>query len=81
MPYGFGDYSLDPLSAYESPMYGPIPDYGTPDYHDPAGAFASGGGASAHQGYTPMGALLFGDNVYNIAVALLQWIRMTRPIE
>jgi hypothetical protein len=76
----FGDYSIDPLSDYESPMYGPIPEYGAPDYTDPAAAYA-GGSANPHEGYTPMGALLFGDNVYNIAVSIMQWIRLTRPIE
>jgi hypothetical protein len=80
MPYGFGGDSIDPLADYESPMYGPMPDFGIPDYRHPTEAFAAGPGAM-HQGYTPMGALLLGDNVYNIAVAVMNWIRMVRPIE
>jgi hypothetical protein len=77
----FGDYSIDPLSNYESPMYGPYPDYSTPDYGNPMAAFSAGAGGGSHAGYTPMGALLLGDNVYNIAVSIMQWIRMVRPIE
>ena len=80
MPFGFGEYHIDPMSDYESPMYGPMPDYGAPDYSNPTEAFASGP-RSTHPGYTPMGALLFGDNVYNIAVSVMQWIRMTRPLD
>jgi hypothetical protein len=79
MAYGFGGYDIDPLSEYESPMYGPYPDFEVPDYSNPMQPF-SGGGAS-HQGYTPMGALLLGDNVYNIAVSIVNWIRMIWPIE
>ena len=80
MPYGFGGYSLDPLSDYESPMYGPMPEFGMPDYGNPMEPFAAGPGAT-HQGYTPMGALLLGDNVYNIAVSIMNWVRMIRPLE
>jgi hypothetical protein len=80
MAYGFGgSSSIDPMSTYESPMYGPMPDYGTPDYRDPMASFATGPGA-VHQGYTPMGALLLGDNVYNIAISVMHWIRMIRPM-
>jgi hypothetical protein len=76
----FGAYDIDPLSDYESPMYGPGPDYNQPDFDDPMAPFSSpaGGGQS---GYTPMGALLFGDTAYNIYVSILNWIRMTRPVE
>jgi hypothetical protein len=80
MAYGFGGDSLDPLADYESPMYGPMPDFGAPDYSNPMEQFSTGAGAM-HQGYTPMGALLLGDNVYNIAVAVMNWIRMIRPVE
>jgi len=80
MAYGFGGPDIDPLSEYESPMYGPGHDYNQPDDGDPAAPFSTGPG-SAHQGYTPMGALLLGDNVYNIAVSVMNWIRMVRPIE
>ena len=80
MAYGFGGPDIDPLSEYESPMYGPGHDYNQPDYGDPAAPFSTGQ-ATAHQGYTPMGALLLGDNVYNIAVSVMNWIRMVRPIE
>jgi hypothetical protein len=80
MAYGFGSDSLDPLSDYESPMYGPMPDFGAPTFGNPMEPFATGAGA-AHQGYTPMGALLLGDNVYNIAVAVMHWVRMVRPLE
>jgi hypothetical protein len=76
----FGDYSIDPMSNYESPMYGPYPDFSVPDYGDPMAPFATGPGAT-HQGYTPMGALLLGDNVYNIAISVMNWIRMVRPID
>jgi len=80
MAYGFGGYSLDPLADYESPMYGPMPDFGAPDYGNPMEQFSMGAGAM-HQGYTPMGALLLGDHVYNIAVAVMHWVRMIRPLE
>jgi hypothetical protein len=76
----FGDYSIDPMSNYESPMYGPYPDFSVPDYGDPMASFSTGAGA-LHTGYTPMGALLLGDNVYNIAISVMNWIRMVRPID
>ena len=81
MAFGFGGSSMDPLADYESPMYGPYPDFGTADYSNPADAVTPGGSAGTHQGYTPMGALLLGDNVYNIAVAVAQWIRLIRPLD
>jgi hypothetical protein len=77
----FGDYSIDPMSNYESPMYGPYPEYVAPEYGDPMASFSMSGPAAMHTGYTPMGALLFGDNVYNIAISVMNWIRMVRPIE
>jgi hypothetical protein len=80
MAYGFGGYSIDPLADYESPMYGPMPDFGAPDYGNPMEQFIAGP-AMIHAGYTPMGALLLGDNVYNIAVAVMNWVRMIRPLE
>jgi hypothetical protein len=80
MAYGFGGYALDPLADYESPMYGPMPEFGVPDDGHPLESFSTGAGAM-HQGYTPMGALLLGDNVYNIAVAVMNWVRMIRPID
>ena len=80
MAYGFGGYSIDPLADYESPMYGPYPDFDTPDDRHPMEPYGGGPG-STHQGYTPMGALLLGDNVYNIAISVMNWIRMVRPIE
>jgi hypothetical protein len=80
MAYGFSDYTIDPLNQYESPMYGPYLDFGQPDYGNPMQQFSTGPGAT-HQGYTPMGALLLGDNVYNIAVAVTNWIRMIRPLD
>ena len=80
MPYGFGGYDIDPFSEYESPMYGPGHDFNQPDFSNPTEAF-SGGPGSTHQGYTPMGALLLGDNVYNIAVSIINWVRMIRPLE
>jgi hypothetical protein len=80
MAYGFSGYDIDPLSEYESPMYGPYPDFDAPEYGNPMESYAAGPG-SLHQGYTPMGALLLGDNVYNIAISVMNWIRMVRPIE
>ena len=80
MAYGFGGYSIDPLADYESPMYGPYPEFGVPDFSNPTEQFSVGAGAM-HQGYTPMGALLLGDNVYNIAVSIMHWVRMIRPLE
>jgi hypothetical protein len=77
----FGDYSIDPMSNYESPMYGPMPDYSPPDYIHPLAQFSAGSSGSGTGGYTPMGAMLFGDNVYNIYVSVMNWIRMTRPLE
>jgi hypothetical protein len=61
-------------------MYGPYPDFDAPEYGNPMESYAAGPG-SLHQGYTPMGALLLGDNVYNIAISVMNWIRMVRPIE
>ena len=49
-------------------MYGPLPDYRAPNYGDPMAPFSTSG-PGAINGYTPMGALLLGDNVYNIAVS------------
>jgi hypothetical protein len=77
----FGDYSVDPMSNYESPMYGPMPDYRPPDDANPLTQFSLSPSSGASGGYTPMGAMLFGDNVYNIYVNVMNWIRMTRPIE
>jgi hypothetical protein len=81
MAYGFGGYDIDPGSEYESPMYGPYPDFEVPEYGDPMAPFSAAGPGASQQGYTPMGALLFGDTAYNIYVSVMNWIRMTRPIE
>jgi hypothetical protein len=77
----FGEHDIDPMSQYESPMYGPGPDFNQPDEsRDPLATFSGSAGGSTG-GYTPMGALLFGDTAYNIYVSVMNWIRMTKPVE
>jgi hypothetical protein len=76
----FGDfYSPDPMANYQSPMYGPMPDYTSPTTAygiDPRAQMAGG----LQSGWTPFGAQLLGDNAYSIWQSVANWLRMIRPL-